>query len=356
MMAKPVYINGTGSVTTQGTHDPERLFGEPVLYDTDAWHVIAPNYGTIIPGPEARRLSSGMKMSIAATKAAMGQAGVEQVDAVITATGMGCIRDSEKFLRAILDNDEQFLTPTPFIQSTHNSVAGHLARMLACTGYNFTYVHGSNSFASSVIDAMMQLRSGDAGVVLIGGVDELGDHSTELHRRNGHIKGKPVPSAGLLASTTSGTVFGEGAGFFVLSTVKGPAAHAELVAARAWHRTGADGIGRHVLDFLHANGMDPADVDAVVLGRNGDGDHDGCYDTLDQGLFKRHTQLAYKHRTGEYHTSPAFAMYLAARVLERGAVPAAYLLKGPSDGNIRTILQYGQYRGVDHNLTLLRKC
>ena len=49
-------------------------------------------------------------------------------------------------------------------------------------------------------------------------------------------------------------------------------------------------------------------------------------------------------------------MYLAARVLERGAVPPAYLLKNPPSGTIRTILQYDQYRSVDHNLTLLRKC
>ena len=355
-MAKPVYINGMGTVTAQGTHDPERLFGGPVLYDADAWHAIAPDYSKIIPGSEARRLSTGMKMSIAATKAAMEQAGVERVDAVITGTGMGCIRDSEKFLRAILDNDEQFLTPTPFIQSTHNSVAGHLACMLACTGYNFTYVHGSNSFASSVIDGRMQLRNGDAEVVLIGGVDELGDHSTELHRRNGHIKGKSVPSAGLLVSTTSGALFGEGAGFFVLGTVKGPATHAELLAVKAWHKTGAEGIEQHVLDFLRENGLSPGDVDAVVLGRNGDGDHDGYYNKLDQGLFKQHTQLAYKHRTGEFHTVPTFAMYLAARVLERGAVPPAYLLKNPPSGTIRTILQYDQYRSVDHNLTLLRKC
>lgn len=355
-MAKPVYINGMGTVTAQGTHDPERLFGEPVLYDADAWHAIAPDYRTIIPGSEARRLSTGMKMSIAATKAAMEQAGVEQVDAVITGTGMGCIRDSEKFLRAILDNDEQFLTPTPFIQSTHNSVAGHLARMLDCTGYNFTYVHGSNSFASTAIDAAMQLRNGDAEVVLIGGVDELADHSTELHRRNGHIKEKPVPSAGLLASTTSGTLFGEGAGFFVLGNAKGPATHAELLAVKAWHKTGAEGIEQHVLDFLQNNKLSPDDVDAVVLGRNGDGAHDGYYNTLEQGLFKQHTQLAYKHRTGEFHTAPSFAIHLAARVLERGAVPTAYLLRNPPSGIIRTILQYDQYRGVDHSLTLLRKC
>ncbi len=356
MMGKSVYINGMGSVTAQGTHDPERLFGEPMLFDLDAWPAIAPDYRAIIPGPEARRLSTGIKMSIAATKAAMEQAGVAQVDAVITGTGMGCIRDSEKFLLGILENDEQFLSPTPFIQSTHNSVAGHLARMLTCTGYNFTYVHGSNSFASAAIDALMQLRNEEAEVVLIGGVDELGDHSTELHRRNGHIKKVAMPSEMLLNSTTAGTLFGEGAVFFVLSNEKRPNTHAELLAVKAWHKTGSEGIEQHVLEFLRSNGSTPDDVDAVVLGRNGDGGYDRYYDTLSEGIFKRHTQLAYKHRTGEFHTAPAFALYLAAMVLERGAVPAGYLRKDHSSRTIKTILQYDQYLGEDHNLTLLRKC
>lgn len=355
-MRKHVYINGMGSVSAQGTHDPDRLFGDPILHEQDALQAIAPDYRAIIPGPEARRLSTGIKMSIAATQAAMRQAGVQRVDAVITGTGMGCLRDSEKFLKAILDNDEQFLTPTPFIQSTHNAVAGHLARMLECTGYNFTYVQGSTSFASALLDAVMQVRNGDADVLLVGGVDELADHTTELHRRNGHIKEPPVPSGKLLGSTTGGTVFGEGANFFVLSANKEPCMLAEVLAVKTWHKQAPETLEPIVLRFLQENGMRPEDVDAVVLGRNGDGDYDGVYDVLGEGIFRQHTQLVYKHRTGEFHAVPAFATYLAARTLEQGAVPAAYLWKNPPNQELRTILQYDQYRGKDHSLTLLGKC
>lgn len=62
-----------------------------------------------------------------ASALAMKDANVESVDAIITGTGLGCIEDSEKFLKSILDNKEEFLTPTSFIQSTHNTVGAQIA-------------------------------------------------------------------------------------------------------------------------------------------------------------------------------------------------------------------------------------
>ena len=101
---------------------------------------------------------------------------------------MGCVRDSEKFVSAIIDNDEQYLTPTSFIQSTHNTVGGQIALGIGCKGYNFTYVHSSNSFESSLLDAKLMLQNDEANTILIGGVDELGAHTTELHKVVNHVK------------------------------------------------------------------------------------------------------------------------------------------------------------------------
>ena len=39
---------------------------------------------------------------------ALKEANVSSIDAIITGTGMGCIEDSEKFLKSILDNKEEF--------------------------------------------------------------------------------------------------------------------------------------------------------------------------------------------------------------------------------------------------------
>ena len=51
-------------------------------------------------------------------------------DAIITGTGLGCLEDTEKFLTAMVTNKEEFLTPTSFIQSTHNTVSAQIALLL----------------------------------------------------------------------------------------------------------------------------------------------------------------------------------------------------------------------------------
>ncbi len=95
---------------------------------------------------------------------------------------MGCMIDSEKFVSAIIDNKEQYLTPTSFIQSTHNTVAGQIALGMSCKAYNFTYVHSSISFESALLDAKLQLENEEAQHILVGGVEELGEHTTQVHR------------------------------------------------------------------------------------------------------------------------------------------------------------------------------
>ena len=57
---------------------------------------------------------------------------------------------------------KNILTPTSFIQSTHNTVGGQIALGLECKGYNFTYVHASISFESALLDAQLQLAMDEA--------------------------------------------------------------------------------------------------------------------------------------------------------------------------------------------------
>ena len=78
-----------------------------------------------------------VKMGVSAAMMSMKKAGLEKVDAIITGTGMGCYEDTDKFLRSMLDNKEQLLTPTAFIQSTHNTVAGQIALIFKCSGIGY---------------------------------------------------------------------------------------------------------------------------------------------------------------------------------------------------------------------------
>ncbi len=94
------------------------------------------------------------------------------IEAVITASRLGCIADSEKFLSGIIGNNEQMLNPTPFIQSTFNTVGAQIALLKGLHCYNMTYSHCDTGFESALLDAVIQIESGAAGV-LAGIFDEL---------------------------------------------------------------------------------------------------------------------------------------------------------------------------------------
>lgn len=160
-----------------------------------------PDYTTLIPAAQLRRMSRIIKMGLWTGKAALQNSGLTKPGSVITATALGCNEDTEKFIRSYTDAPGNG-SPTPFIQSTHNAVGGQIALALDCTGYNMTYTQRGFSFESALLDAQLRLAEGDEHV-LCGAVDELTPLVTDLFRRMG------VQRAGLVP--------GEATCFFVLS-------------------------------------------------------------------------------------------------------------------------------------------
>jgi len=354
----PVYINSIGSVSAQKTFDNSLFLEEIVHYNDTVLEIIAPNYKDYIPPAAARRMAKGIKMSTVSAKNAMTGAAIEEseIDAIIVGTGLGCIGESEKFVGDIINNNEQFLTPTRFIQSSHNTVAGQIALGMGCKGHNFTYVHSAISFESAMLDAKMQLENGEATHILVGGVDELVDHHVSTHRLIGHIKQEPVETMSVLKSGTKGAVFSEGAHFFTLSSEKRASCYAELLAVKTYNTLAEDQVSEKVISFLSENGMHPEAVDVIVLGYNGDVEFDGYYDGLANGSFKDTTQVYYKHLSGEFDTASAFGFWLANKILKNQTIPKAVRLNSVKKNSIKTVLIYNQYRGENHSLTLLQKC
>ncbi len=86
----------------------------------------------------SRRMSRIIKMGVCAAMKCLQDAEIKNPDAIITGTGMGCIEDTGKFLSSYIENEEKLLNPTPFIQSTHNTVGAAIALMLKCHNYNNT--------------------------------------------------------------------------------------------------------------------------------------------------------------------------------------------------------------------------
>src|SRR5690554_2299322 len=353
---KKVYINSVASISPQKTFDNSVFLEEITEYNDNVITAFDPDYKQYIPPAAARRMAKGIKMGVVASKIAMEEAGVETVDAIITGTGMGCMIDSEKFVSAIIDNNEQYLTPTSFIQSTHNTVAGQIALGIECKGYNFTYVHSAISFESALLDAKMQLENDEANNILAVGVEELGAHTTKVHRTINHIKPHPLSLSEQLNSKTQDAVFGEDEDFFVLSNQKKESCYAEVVAVETLNTLAKERVGSTIENFLKENGLAPKDVDAVVLGNNGDVGSDDYYHSLSEGLFKNAKQVYYKHSVGENNTVSGFGVWVASKILRSQSIPEIVKMNHIKDSEVETILCYNQYLGKNHSLILLKKC
>ena len=142
----------------------------------------------VSPG-EARRMTRLMKAATITSLKALQEAGVESPDAIITATAYGMLETSEKFLIDMLENGEETLSPTLFMQSTHNTLSSAIAIRTKCHGYNMTYTQGKDSLDWALRDARRLIASGKAKTVLVDCHDEATPTFQEFFKR----MGKPVP-------------------------------------------------------------------------------------------------------------------------------------------------------------------
>jgi hypothetical protein len=106
--------------------------------------------------------------------------------------------------------------------------------------------------------------------------------------------------------------------------------------------------------FLKSCGTDTDEIDAVILGINGDRGFDHIYYDFKNNFFKKPAQFAYyKHLCGEYYTSTAFALWLGKTILETRSVPEIVQLSPPADKPIRKLLIYNHFRNIEHSFILL---
>ncbi len=350
------YINGLGCVSAQHTIDKTQFLDEVISYHENILSTINPNYKEYIPPAAARRMAKGIKMGVVASSLALKDAEITMPDVIITGTGLGCLKDSEKFLSAIIDNNEEYLTPTAFIQSTHNTVGAQIALGLQCKAYNFTYVHAAVSFESCLIDAQLKFMEKEASTILVGGVDEIGEHTYKLHELVNHIKKDKVNTFDLKNSNSVGTIFGEGASFFSLSDAKQESTYAQLTDVEIISQLTLEQLNDRLKAFLQTNQLSSDDIDAIILGVNGDVDYDHFYTHLQEGVFKETQQLYYKHLCGEYNTASSFGFWLGAKLTKHQQVPEATKLNNISAKSFKNVLLYNQYRGENHSFTLLQLC
>lgn len=351
------YITGLGIISPQKTFDTDDFLSDVVQYNSNAIRCIEPSYKDLLNPAMARRMGRVIKMGIAASGVCLKDAGIRQPDAIMTGTALGCHEDTEKFLLSILENDEQFLTPTSFIQSTHNTVSAQIALQLKCMNYNFTYVHKGFSFESALLDGLMTIAEGEAKNVLVGGHDEMTDRQFKITNRVGYWKEEHVQGMQLVNSKTDGSISGEGASFFILSDKPGGKNYAKILGVKMIYKPGNPKvIEMKITELLKEKGLTADDIDLVVYGISGDARYDHLYHDLRNGLLKNSTATYYKHLSGEYQTSASFAMWMAARILKSQTVPDAVIIGENKGKPIKHVLIYNTSMNIDHAVFLLSSC
>lgn len=122
---------------------------------------------------ESRRMCKLMKAAFLTSMRAMEAADITSPDAIIVATKYGMLENGEKILDTLTEQGEEGISPTLFMQSTHNTLAGALAIHLGCRGYNITYSQGDDSLSWAIRDAQRLISEGKAKTVLVGVHDEM---------------------------------------------------------------------------------------------------------------------------------------------------------------------------------------
>ena len=352
-MRRAVHILEASAIAPQPVFDSDRL--ERVeAYTTHPLKAIVPELRRYIDPVRGRRMEKVARIGLGAALNALDRAGVSTPGSIIVGTGLGCMESTERFFVPLLENNEDVPNPTAFIQSTHNNVAGQIALATRCTGYNYTYLHRGISFTSALLDGWLQVAAEGVGTVLVGGAESITPDYYRVQRRSGIWKQHDVPNLDVLRSTDGGGLCGEGAAFFVLGDARGMGPSVRLADVDITFRGGPGTLPQRVADLLQRNGLVPADVDLLLVGRNGDGPQDAAYVPVEE-LMPGAALAAYKHLCGEYFTANAFGLWMLWSGLRTGMLPREALLRGQVAGDARWALLVDHFQLTDHSLVLLER-
>lgn len=350
-----MYIRSTACISPQHTFKQQGFLQDPVDHTGTRFNCSEPDYKTFIDPKMIRRMSRIIKMGVAAGMACLEEGGISNPDAITTGTAYGCLEDTGVFLGKLVEQNEELLTPTAFIQSTHNTIGAQIALQLHCTNYNNAFVHRGFSFESALLDGMMLIKEKEVNNVLVGAIDEITDASHNLLTRLGLYRKENNSGLDLLKEKKKGTVNGEGAAFFLVADTPADTDYARIDGLTTFYKPADHTVTTEKISaFLAGHGCTLDDIDLIITGRNGDERSDNIFDQLERGLFAGKVTTGYKHLCGDYPTSGAFAMWLAASIIKTNSIPA--VLGTSTHGPVKRILIYNHQQNIQHSLFLLSAC
>lgn len=262
----------------------------------------------LISQGSARRMSRILRNAVSCSLAALRDGDVDLPDAIITGTGMGCMENSEKFLIDMCRYGESCLKPSLFMQSTHNTISSQIAIALKCHGYNNTYSHNGISFESALLDAWIQMRTGQIGSALVGAYDEVSHLMRKIMKRIHPEYSRPE----------------EISVAFVLTSERSVRNLCEIMEVKLFHSVEPEYISKQ---------LEPRQDKTLMLGLNGVALNDEPYERIVSGLRYKPDTIQYRKSSGDNYTVSAKAVYNSAKLLHESNQLDSITILNHSEGS-----------------------
>ncbi|MFZ1688328.1 MAG: beta-ketoacyl synthase chain length factor [Flavobacteriales bacterium] len=251
-----------------------------------------------VPGTElltkgaARRMPTQMRKSVCCALKALANAGVSEPDGIFMGTALGQVDDTIGFLDEIETNAGGILSPTGFMRSTHNTVGGTMALLLAADGPNITFSHGLASFHWSLLNATLQAEEHPAHNLLVGAADEHAPLLDALARE---------------AGLGNSVALSAGASFLTVSMTKGTNALGRITGLWPAERNAG-------AQWWNDEELAEHQPDAVLFGAD---PFSGVPPILPPNI----RSIDYRPFTGTHGSTPGQALCMALRMLNTGWAP-----------------------------------
>ncbi|HIP31508.1 MAG TPA: 3-oxoacyl-ACP synthase [Crocinitomicaceae bacterium] len=303
------YIHTISSISNQDSFRNENVYASLREFDAEN-DVVAPDYKEFIPRNSLRRLSPILRMGLTCAMECKNVIG-KDFDSIVVGTALGCLKDTEKFLNTFITSTSDFLSPTAFIQSTHNTIGGQISLGLNNHAYNMTHTQNNLSFEVSLIDAILCINDGKKNV-LVGAAEEKIDF-LELVQPNLISADYPLAS---------------GASFFAIS---GEQQNSKVAIQAVDTNFRSKNVEKEILAFLTKEKIDLKEIDLLLTSGT----------ELNSTTFSN-KNINYMNFTGLHFSTSAFATHIAHDFLNNNDAKFALVVNDLCKGNLGlTLLKKG---------------
>ena len=323
-----VYIQAAEQISIQ-TPLSEEWMEQPIVYHEPFVKAVNPAFREYIAPNEARRMGNIMKRAIVTSLKVLKETGINHPDAIITGTSIGSLNYTEKFLDDLVENGEESLSPTYFMQTTHNTVSSTISIFTATHSYNTTYSHGGISFELALKDAWMQLNLGQISNALVGGHDEMVESYYELLRKTGYVGVEGMVPCGECAMS------------MMLNKQVSPDNLCELAGVSIFRMKSVQNIRKQLEALVEKANIKVETIQMVITGVNGNPENDRLYQPVLDELFPQVEHLQYKQLFGENYTVSALGLYAAAHLMKKQGMPVMLFVNCTTNCDCALILLKG---------------